>query len=110
MLSEKEKRPLTERERAIDMIRHIAAAYGIGLEPNVWYKPDERLPETGEGVLVIISGQPCKNITFERAKMLAEYYDGDGWVITDYPDWEDAHPELWRNLPTAPVEWKNENQ
>lgn len=109
MLCEK-NRPLTERERAMDMIRHIAAAYGIGLDPNVWYKPEERTPEAGKDVLVIISGQPRKSIPLVRAFMIATYYDGEGWILNDYPDWEEARPELWRELPEAPGEVKNENK
>lgn len=96
------KRPMTERERAEDIIRHIAAAHGIELEPNVWHDPTERLPEDGKPVLVIVSGRPTSHITLHRAMLFAEYWSDEGWILEEFPEWENARPERWRKMPTPP--------
>lgn len=49
-----------------------------------WYRPDEKLPPEGEIVVATISGK-TRNITFDHALVLAEWFDdGEGWAIDDY--------------------------
>ena len=48
-----------------------------------WHKPSEKLPEDGLIVPVTISGK-TRNINFDHALVMAEYYSGDGWCIDGY--------------------------
>lgn len=68
-----------------------------------WVSVKGRLPEEGEPVFVIVSGR-YKNIVFDNAMQLAEYYDSDGWILTDFSEWIGAHPDYWMPLPPLPEE------
>lgn len=67
----------------------------------------ERLPDDekdGETVLAIVSGKPHKNITLCHALMTAGYFPGEGWVVNEYPEWENPTITHWMPLPEPPEE------
>ena len=68
-----------------------------------WISVKDRLPEIYEDVLVIASGNPQKNITLSAAYCFG-YISGDGWVIEEYPEWENAYVTHWMMLPDPPKE------
>lgn len=79
-------------------------------QPNEWISVKERLPQNGdEAVLCIVSGKPADNITLYNAYELGRYVDGDGWIIDEWPEWEDAKVLWWTPLP-APPEGLEEEQ
>lgn len=47
-----------------------------------WYTPEEKLPEDGIFVVATISGR-VGNITYDHAMTIAEYYEGEGWVMPE---------------------------
>ena len=54
-----------------------------------WYDPDERKPKEGDIVVVTISGKfenHWTNVTYDHAFALAEWYENDGWMLTDIDD------------------------
>ena len=63
-----------------------------------WIPVEERLPEE-DAVLVQVSGKPRKNITLENAYEFAEYAKGEGWILENYPDWENPEVHAWQPLP-----------
>ena len=67
-----------------------------------WISAAERLPETGELVLVAASGRPKKNIWLVDAYLLAGYDEMSGWIIDDFPEWEDVQVSFWMPLPEPP--------
>lgn len=50
---------------------------------TTWHTPEEKLPPEGNFVVVTISGN-TRNVTFDHALMVAEWYDGEGWCIDRY--------------------------
>ena len=48
-----------------------------------WHTPDEKLPPEGNFVVATISGN-TRNVTFDHAMVMAEWYDGEGWCIEGY--------------------------
>nr|DAQ76224.1 MAG TPA: Protein of unknown function (DUF551) [Bacteriophage sp.] len=68
-----------------------------------WISVKDRLPEIYEDVLVIASGNPRKNITLSAAYCFG-YISRDGWVIEEYPEWENAYVTHWMMLPDPPKE------
>lgn len=69
---------------------------------ETWISCHERLPIDdidGETVLAIVSGKPKENITLINAVMTAGYFEGEGWVINEYPDWESAKVDYWMPIP-----------
>lgn len=72
-----------------------------------WIPCSERLPEDkrdGETVLCVVSGKPHENITLRGAIMTAGYFVGEGWVVNEYPEWENPIVTHWMPLPQPPKE------
>ena len=67
----------------------------------------ERLPEDeddGETVLAVVSGKPHENITLCHVLMTAGYFPEEGWVVNEYPEWENPTITHWMPLPEPPEE------
>ena len=72
-----------------------------------WIPVSERLPEDeddGETVLAVVFGKPHKNITLHHAIMTAEYFYQGGWLVDEYPEWENPIVTHWMPLPEPPEE------
>ena len=72
-----------------------------------WISVEDRLPEDkvdGETVLAAVSGKPRENIELIGALMTAGYFTGEGWVINEYPEWENPTVTHWMPLPQPPKE------
>ena len=66
-----------------------------------WIKAEEQLPDDGDCVLVLASGNVGYEILIE-AYMLAEYYEDEGFILERYPTVEDIIVEWWMPLPEPP--------
>lgn len=70
-----------------------------------WISCSERLPDdSDEMVLVMASGFPTEAIELLEAYELATYNLEDGWILEDYPDFDDVKVSYWRPLPDPPKE------
>lgn len=70
-----------------------------------WISVDDRLPETEDFVIAIVSGKPKSNITLVDAPEVASYWrDTDEWFIDAYPEWDDPKVTYWMPIPGAPEE------
>ena len=79
---------------------HLLKELGKERKKHEWIPVDERIPENPDQmVLVQISGRPACNIGLENALCIAQYYPDEGWILEEYPFWEDAHPVAWMPLP-----------
>lgn len=67
-----------------------------------WRRVADELPQIGESVLVIASGEPMPNIKWVNAPAIAEYWEADGWEIAEYPEWDTAQVTHWMPLPELP--------
>ena len=66
---------------------------------NGWIPVEERLPEDCEEiVLVQVSGKPAKNILFDNAFEFASYEKEEGWILDNYPEWENPDVIAWAAL------------
>lgn len=109
---------MTDREKLIDLmiqakkadtedvpfsefLADFLLASGVMLPPEQWISADDRAPEIGVPVLVIVSGKPRSNITLKDAYELAEY-DPEGWILEMWPEWMDAEVSYWMPLPDQP--------
>ena len=103
------------REKLVEIIqnsvggcaRHWAEVIADGLIANgvtaqEWISVKDRLPDQSGEVLVIVSGNPQKNITLDCAYELAEYDPYDGWIMEMWPEWEDAVVTHWMPIPQLP--------
>ena len=70
-----------------------------GVTVQEWISVDDRLPDQSGEVLVIVSGNPQKNITLNCAYELAEYDPYGGWIMEMWPEWEDAVVTHWMPIP-----------
>ena len=66
-----------------------------------WIKAEEQLPDDGDCVLVLASGNVGDEILI-GAYMLAEYYKDEGFILTEYPTAEDIVIKWWMPLPEPP--------
>lgn len=69
-----------------------------------WVRPGAAMPPEGELVLVIVSGRPCRNIRLVYAVELATWTLEDGWILEEYPAYEDAEVHFWAPIPELPEE------
>lgn len=77
------------------------------IDRSKWISVKERLPDDekdGETVLAVVSGKPHENITLYHALMTAGYFPGEGWVVNEYPEWENPTITHWMPLPEPPEE------
>ena len=89
-------------ETCLEAVRAYTPAH---IDRGAWVSVEDRLPEDnkdGETVLVIVSGKPHENITLHRAIMTAGYFQGEGWVVNEYPEWESPEVTYWMPLPEPP--------
>ena len=87
-------------KRAAEMV-----AGGVGKSAGGWISTQDRPPEAerdGETVLALASGCPCENITLDHALVTAEYFAGEGWVVNEYPEWENPTVTHWMPAPELP--------
>lgn len=73
-------------------------------QPNNWISVEDRLPEEFEVVLCIVNGKPETNITLRNAYQLGSWNKTEGWIIEEYPVWENAVVSWWQPLPEPPEE------
>ena len=64
-----------------------------------WISTKDRLPDTDRCVLVQVSGRPNKRTELIDAIQIASYLPVDGWMVEEYPLWENAEPVAWMELP-----------
>ena len=108
---------------ALALIEHLESERDAALaKVPKWISVKERMPKTGNLVLVTMSGETRGNKIFNHAYELACYYrDGedeegvyhlDGWELWDYRDGEVLNLEVfyWMPLPEPPEEDTNANQ
>lgn len=69
-----------------------------------WISVKERLPEDGESILMIVSGKPKDNITLIGVYAIGDYSDDEGWIVDEYPEWENPNVIYWMPLPEPPDE------
>lgn len=77
------------------------------IDRSEWISVKERLPDDkkdGETVLAVVSGKSHENITLCHALMTAGYFPGEGWVVNEYPEWENPTITHWMPLPEPPEE------
>ena len=84
-------------ERVVELSKQLSAQKW----QNKWIPVEEAVPaDCGDSVLVTVSG--CyENKIFENALQLAQYFGIDGWLIEEYPCWEDPEIKAWMHLPEA---------
>ena len=90
---------------AADAVRYRIAAgcmWAVLEELDRWIPVAERLPDEYQGVLCIVDGQPEENITLDGAYQIGEWDGCGGWIIEEWPEWEDAKVSWWRPLPGPP--------
>lgn len=104
-------------EKIAGMYRIAAACCWEKLESQEagdgWFRPEkEELPSAGRSVIAIVSGSPAKNITLNGSYQTATYYGEDpaGWVIDEWPEWENPTVHCWQPTPEAPEEVKKKIQ
>ena len=79
----------------------IEDAPAVDIGP-MWADLEYEDPVDGEEYLVIVSGKPMKNITLDHAYQLGSWLAGEGWVIDEYPEWENPTVHAWMDLPDPP--------
>lgn len=60
-----------------------------------WRNADYELPVDDKFVLALVSGKPRANIKWVDTPCIAHYYDSDGWIVEEYPDWENPTVKWW---------------
>lgn len=78
-----------------------------------WFRPEKgELPPDGETVIAIVSGSPADGITLNGSYQTATCYEENsaGWVVDEWPEWENPTVHCWQPAPEAPEEVKKKIQ
>lgn len=87
-----------------DAAAQVTRLAGDAAAEREWISVEDRLPEDDGDVLAIVSGYPTPNITLEDVLVVAAFYEGEGWYIEEYPDWDNPIITYWMPLPEPPEE------
>lgn len=71
-----------------------------------WRDASVEHPAKDETVCNVIVNGTYENITFQDAVCQATWYEGEGWVLEAYPEFENLKVTHWLELPLAPGEIK----
>ena len=104
-------------EKVAGMYRIAAACCWEKLESQEagdgWFRPEKgELPPDAGTVIAIVSGSPADGITLTGRYQTASYFANDpaGWVIDEWPEWENPTVHCWQPTPEAPEEVKKKIQ
>ena len=104
-------------EKVAGMYRIAAACCWEKLESQEagdgWFRPEKgELPPDGETVIAIVSGSPADGITLNGSYQTATCYEENsaGWVVDEWPEWENPTVHCWQPTPEAPEEVKKKIQ
>ena len=89
-----------------EKLEHLEAGDG-------WSRPEKgELPPDAGTVIAIVSGSPADGITLTGSYQTASYFANDpaGWVIDEWPEWENPTVHCWQPTPEAPEEVKKKIQ
>ena len=78
-----------------------------------WSRPEKgELPPDAGTVIAIVSGSPADEITLNGSYQTATYYEENsaGWVVDEWPEWENPTVHCWQPAPEAPEEVKKKIQ
>lgn len=100
-------------EKIAGMYRIAAACCWEKLESQEagdgWFRPEKgELPTEEVTVIAIVSGSPSAEVTLLGSYQTATYYGEDpaGWVVDEWPEWENPTVHCWQPAPEAPEEVK----
>ena len=85
-----------ERSQLVTLLKELAAERA----KHHWILPEMKLPESGDLVLVTVSGH-FGGMIFQDALELAVYDPVVGWIVDGYPEWEEPEVKAWMHLPEA---------
>jgi hypothetical protein len=94
----------TDCDKRKELVDEACALAAKVLRNSEWISVKDRLPQTDELVLVIVSGKPNGNTTLEDAYQLADYDQNEGWILVNWPEWETPKVSYWMPLPEEPPE------
>ena len=104
-------------EKVAGMYRIAAACCWEKLERleagDGWFRPEKgELPTEEVTVIAIVSGSPLAEVTLLGSYQTATYYgkDSSGWVVDEWPEWENPTVHCWQPTPEAPEEVKKKIQ
>ena len=89
-----------------EKLEHLEAGDG-------WSRPEKgELPPDAGTVIAIVSGSPADGITLTGSYQTASYFANDpaGWVIDEWPEWENPTVHCWQPTPEAPEGLKKKIQ
>ena len=85
-----------ERSQLVTILKELAAERA----KYHWILPEMELPESGDSVLVTVSGH-FGGMIFQDALELAVYDPVVGWIVDGCPEWEEPEVKAWMHLPEA---------
>ncbi|MBS7226467.1 MAG: DUF551 domain-containing protein [Clostridiaceae bacterium] len=69
-----------------------------------WIDTKVELPPDDVTVLAIVSGEPYENITLVSVPCTGAYSESEGWMIDEFPMWENPQVSHWMPIPKLPEE------
>lgn len=78
-----------------------------------WFRPEKgELPPDAGTVIAIVSGSPADGVTLTGSYQTASYFANDpaGWVVDEWPEWENPTVHCWQPTPEAPEKVKKKIQ
>lgn len=104
-------------EKIAGMYRIAAACCWEKLESQEarddWFRPEKgELPPDAGTVIAIVSGSPVDGVALTGSYQTASYFANDsaGWVVDEWPEWENPTVHCWQPTPEAPEKVKKKIQ
>ena len=73
-------------------------------QPVPWIRAEDGLPRDPEECVLALASGKYENVELRDAVQLAYYDAEDGWLLEEFPEWQNPEVSQWMHIPATDEE------